>query len=100
MPAGKHYADVLVAPLISEKSNDMMIDLNKYVFKVAARATKNDVARAISEKYNVAVQDVNLINLPGKPKRVGRYKYESQTRRKAIVTLADGERIAELNESA
>jgi large subunit ribosomal protein L23 len=99
MPAGKHYADVLVAPLISEKSNDLMIDMNKYVFTVAPRATKNDVARAISEKYNVAVKHVNLINLPGKPKRVGRYKFESQIRRKAVITLAPGEKIADLTEA-
>jgi large subunit ribosomal protein L23 len=97
---GKHYADVLVAPLISEKSNDLMIDLNKYVFAVAPRATKTDVANAIKEKYNVAVRDVNLINLPGKPKRVGRYKFESQVRRKAVITLAPGEMIADLNETA
>lgn len=100
MPAGKHYADVLVTPLISEKSNDQMIDLNKYVFKVASGATKKDVARAISEKYGVRVESVNLMNLPGKPKRVGRYRFQSQVRRKAVITLAQGERIADLTEAA
>jgi large subunit ribosomal protein L23 len=96
--AHKHYADVLVAPVVSEKTNDRMIDLNKYTFAVDQRATKTDVARAIAEKFDVKVLDVNLINLPRKPKRAGRYKFQSDLRRRAIITLAEGERIAELTE--
>jgi large subunit ribosomal protein L23 len=96
--AHKHYADILVAPVISEKSNDKMIDLNKYTFTVAPSATKNDVARAITEKFEVKVVSVNLINLPRKPKKAGRYKFQSDLRRRAIITLAQGDRIAELTE--
>ena len=99
MPAGKHYADVLVAPKISEKANDVMIELNQYVFEVAQGATKTDVRRAIVEKYGVVVLGVNMINLPRKPKRAGRHAYMTDKRRKAVITLAEGERIPDLTEA-
>lgn len=94
-----HYADVLVCPVITEKSNDLMIELGKYVFTVTSRATKTDVRRAVSERFNVKVASVNLINLPRKPKRAGTHKFKTNIRRKAIVTLAPGERIPELSEA-
>lgn len=97
---GFHFADILVAPVISERTNDLMIQENKYVFMVTERATKCDVKRAISERFNVKVLDVNIINLPRKPKRAGRHNYMSAKRRKAIVSLAEGERIRELSEAA
>jgi large subunit ribosomal protein L23 len=96
---GKHYADVLVTPKISEKSNDEMIDKNQYTFVVAPDATKSDVRRAITEKYGVQVLSVNMINLPRKPKRWGRFNFEAHKRRKAIVTLAQGDRIPDLTEA-
>ena len=94
-----HYADILVCPVVTEKSNDLMIGLNKYVFTVSPRATKTDVRRAVSERFNVKVAGVNLINLPRKPKRAGTHKFKTNIRRKAIVTLVEGERIAELSEA-
>ena len=95
----KHFADVLIAPKLSEKSNDAMIELNQYTFEITAGSTKPDVRRAISEKYGVTVVDVNLINLPRKIKRAGRFEYQTAKRRKAIITLAAGERIADLTEA-
>lgn len=94
-----HHADILVAPVISERTNDLMINQNKYVFLVTPRATKTDVKRAVAERFNVRVAAVNLINLPRKPKRVGRREYMTNKRRKAVVTLAQGERIMELSEA-
>jgi large subunit ribosomal protein L23 len=97
--AGKHYADVLVAPKVSEKSNDLMIDMNQYTFIVAQGATKTDVRRAIMEKYGVTVTNVSLINLPRKPKRFGRHSFMSDKRRKAVIKLAEGDRISDLTEA-
>ena len=94
-----HFADILIHPIITEKSNELMIEERKYMFIVAPRATKTDIRRAVSVRFNVQVMDVNLINLPRKPKKAGRHAYKTERRRKAIVTLAPGERIAELNEA-
>ncbi|MCC7478636.1 50S ribosomal protein L23 [bacterium] len=97
---GFHYADILVAPVISERTNDLMILENKYVFMITERATKTDVKRAIHERFGVDVKDVNIINLPRKPKRAGRFNYMSGKRRKAIVSLAEGQQIRDLTEAA
>ena len=94
-----HYADILIAPIISEKSNEMMMEQNKYMFHVSQRSTKTDIRRAISERFGVTVAAVNLVNLPRKPKRAGRHFYKSEKRRKAIVTLAEGQNIPELSEA-
>jgi large subunit ribosomal protein L23 len=94
-----HYADVLVAPIISEKSNEMMMGLGKYMFMVSPRATKTDIARAVSERFGVKVTAVHIVNLPRKPKRAGRHTYHTAKRRKAIITLAEGEHIPELSEA-
>jgi large subunit ribosomal protein L23 len=93
-----HYADILIAPVISERTNDLMSLENKYVFLITPRATKTDVKRAIGERFNVQVKEVNIINLPRKPKRLGRRQYMTGVRRKAIVSLAEGQRIQELGE--
>lgn len=94
-----HYADVLVSPIITEKSNELMIEEGKYLFLVAAHATKTDIKRAVSARFNVKVADVNIVNLPRKPKRYGRTEFVTEIRRKAIVTLSPGQRIAELTEA-
>jgi len=94
-----HYADVLIQPAVSEKSNDLMIEQNKYVFIVAPRASKTDIRRAVAERFNVTVTDVNIVNLPRKSKRVGMHRYYTGRRRKAIVTLAAGQTIPELSEA-
>lgn len=94
-----HYADILVAPVISERTNILMEEQNKYVFLITPKATKNDVRRAVGERFKVEVGDVNIINLPRKPKRVGRRQYMTQPRRKAIVQVLAGQRIMELTEA-
>ena len=94
-----HYADILIAPVISERTNILMESQNKYVFMIAPRATKTDVRRAVQERFKVEVGDVNIINLPRKPKRLGRREYLAPARRKAIVQVLGGKPIAELTEA-
>jgi large subunit ribosomal protein L23 len=94
-----HYADVLITPVVSEKTNEMMVNENKYVFVVAPRATKVDIRRAVSERFNVRVAKVNLINLPCKPKRYGGRAFVTPKRRRAIVTLVEGQGIPELSQA-
>jgi len=91
-----HHADILIAPVISERTNILM-ESNKYVFMITAKATKTDVKRAVAERYKVAVSDVNIINLPRKPKRVGRREYLTAVRRKAVVKVDKA--IPELTEA-
>ncbi|MCF7790951.1 MAG: 50S ribosomal protein L23 [Victivallales bacterium] len=79
--------------LITEKTMDLK-DSSKYVFKVDKKATKVDIARAVENIYNVKVQDVNVLNHKGKPKRLGQRSLKmgrTAATKKAIVTLSEGE---------
>jgi large subunit ribosomal protein L23 len=79
--------------LVTEKSM-VLKDASKYVFKVNKKATKIDIARAVESIYSVKVQDVNVINHKGKPKRLGQRSPKmghTAAIKKAIVTLSEGE---------
>jgi large subunit ribosomal protein L23 len=84
--------EVLIRPVVTEKST-IMSDLNKYVFKVDKNATKISVKQAVKALYNVEPEKVNMVVVRGKKKRV-RYKsgYKPSWK-KAIVTLAKGDKI-------
>ena len=98
MSSERHPSDIIRYPIISEKSMDIT-DQGKYIFVVSPGATKAEIRRAISELYNVDVVRVNVINLPRKPKMWGRHKYRTGKVRKAIVTLAEGQTIAQITEA-
>ncbi len=93
-----HYADILLRPVITERSMEAA-RFGKYTFVVSDAANKIDVKRAVKERFGVDAVDVNIINLPGKLKRAGRFEYKQQVRRKAIVTLAEGQEIPEIIEA-
>ena len=84
--------DILIRPLISERSTDLMQD-GKFVFVVDKRANKIQIAQAVKEIFNVTVEDVNTINVKGKIKRRGRTVGRTNSYKKAIVKLAAGETI-------
>ena len=88
----KHYSDIIIAPVITEKS---MLERqnNVYIFKAAKTATKEDIKRAIEEAFGVEVKSVNTLNTKSKRRRVGRYAGKTKTYKKAIVTLKDGSSI-------
>ncbi|MCE2347587.1 50S ribosomal protein L23, partial [Streptococcus thermophilus] len=69
-------------------SADLM-DSKKYTFDVALTATKLQVRDAIEEIFDVKVKSVNIMNVRGKEKRVGRYTGKTARRRKAIVALTE-----------
>ncbi len=88
--------DVLRRPLVTEKSNYQSGKLNQYVFEVTLDATKNMIKDAVETIFNVEVVRVNVINVP--PKRSRRWRSRRMLVRrsaykKAIVTLAPGNRI-------
>ena len=84
--------DVLVRPLVSEKSMLLMGE-NKYSFEVAKDANKIDIKRAVEEQFDVTVLNVTTRNNRGKVKRQGRYEGKRPDKKKAIVTLKDGDKI-------
>lgn len=80
--------DIILRPVINEKSTNLMDD-KKYTFDVLLTATKTQVRNAVEEIFDVKVKNVNIMNVRGKDKRVGRYTGKTARRRKAIVTLTN-----------
>jgi large subunit ribosomal protein L23 len=84
--------DVLLAPVVSEKSYGLL-DENKYTFLVSPDANKTEIKIAVESVFKVRVTDVNTLNRPGKKRRT-RYGYGKRPdTKRAIVTVAPGERI-------
>ena len=78
--------DIIIKPIITEKSMDMLAD-KRYVFKVAADATKPEIAAAVEEMFDVEVASVNTISMKKKPKRLGVHAGYTGEWKKAIVSL-------------
>jgi large subunit ribosomal protein L23 len=87
----KHY-DVVVKPVITEKST-LVSEFNQVVFKVANDATKPEIKAAVEALFGVKVLGVNTLVQKGKTKRWRGKEYRRSDEKKAIVTLADGDRI-------
>lgn len=85
--------DIIKAPIITEKSQNIASNDRKYVFKVDAKANKTQIKQAIESIFKVKVDSVNTINVRGKKKRVGRYTGLTNKYKKAIVTLALNNKI-------
>lgn len=85
--------EVLVKPLLSEKSNHVRETANKYSFKVLPKATKSDVRKAVEALFNVKVTGVQTLVTRGKIKRRGNAASKLSNTKKAIVTLAEGNKI-------
>ena len=88
-----NYRDIIKAPIITEKSANLAADEKTYVFKVDVKANKSQIKDAIEKIINVKVEKVNTINVHPKKKRVGRYTGMTNKYKKAIVTLANGNKI-------
>ncbi len=84
---------VLVAPHISEKATVIGDLNNQVVFKVLHDATKPEVKRAVETLFEVKVKAVNMVNIKGKRKRLGRNPGRRSDLRKAYVTLMPGHEI-------
>ena len=84
--------DILVRPLITERTTQLMAE-GKYVFVVAKAANKIEIAKAVAEIFKVKVAKVNTVNVLGKTKRMGRTQGKRPDYKKAIVKLAPGETI-------
>jgi large subunit ribosomal protein L23 len=84
--------DVILAPVITEKSSAAS-DANQVVFKVRRDATKPEIKAAIEKLFGVTVLQVNTLTRKGKTKRFRGVKGRQQDVKKAIVRLAEGDKI-------
>ena len=89
----KYLEDVLIQPLISEKSYDRIADSNSYTFFVHTSSTKPEIKRAVEEIFEVDVLSVNTMYKKGKKKKFGYVLGQQSTRKVAIVTLGEGQTI-------
>lgn len=84
---------IIIRPIITEKSMMLKERENKYTFEVHPKATKKDIKDAIEKLFNVKVEKVNTINIKGKRKRIGRIVTKSKNWKKAIVKIREGDTI-------
>ena len=91
-------ADVIREPVITEKATNS-IEFNQYTFEVDHRAAKPDIKAAIESMFSVKVIGVNTMNPPRRSRRVGKFAGKRSQVKKAIVRLADGDKIQLFPES-
>jgi len=84
--------DIIIRPVITEKSS-ALAELNKYTFEVHRSANKIQIRQAVEQIFKVKVLNVNTMNVHGKPKRMGAFIGKTRSWKKAIVSLAEGQRI-------
>ena len=88
-----NYRDIIIRPIITEKSMRYMDEDNKVTFEVAKGTNKIEVARAVEHIFGVDVEKVNIMKVKPKKKRVGRYVGKTKAVRKAIVKIKAGQDI-------
>ena len=84
---------VIIRPIISEKSYNLIENEGQYTFQVDRRANKNQIKRAVENAFDVSVAKVNTTNVKSKPKRQGLTRGRTSTWKKAVVKLVEGDRI-------
>ena len=98
MTAAKKYPadrlmNVVLAPVVSEKSTFVADKNRQYVFRVADRATKPEIKAAVELMFKTKVKDVTVLNVRGKERRFGRLSGRRRNWKKAYVRLAEGQEI-------
>jgi large subunit ribosomal protein L23 len=88
-----HVYEVIKRPVLTEKSGYQVDELNRYTFEVDRRANRLQVKEAVQTAFDVTVVNVNIINVHGKQRRLGRSVGRTSDWKKAVVTLAPGESI-------
>ena len=87
------YYDIIKAPIITERTTQLIESQNKYTFKVDRKANKVEIKKAVETIFNVNVLSVNTINVLPKFKRMGKYEGYKNAYKKAVVKLAEGQKI-------
>ena len=90
-------SEVLIKPILTEKANAQQEKLRRYAFRVARKANKLEIKKAVEEVYGVTIVDVNTIVVPGKNKtrytKKGFVQGQKPAFKKAMITVAEGETI-------
>lgn len=90
-------SEVLIKPILSEKANNQQEKLRRYAFRVAKKANKLEIKKAVENFYGVTVTNVNTVVAPAKSKtrytKAGFIAGQKSSYKKAFVTIADGESI-------
>lgn len=85
---------ILIRPVLTEKMLRMQEDANKYAFQVSIQANKIEIKKAIEDKFNVLIENVQTMNVKGKTKRMNTRRGLTRGKRsdwkKAVVTLREG----------
>ena len=89
----KNLSQVLMRPIVTEKTTDLSSQSNKYVFQVAMDSNKVEIRQAVEKFFGVKVLDVRTMRMTGKPKRVRLVAGYRPNWKKAIVTLKAGDTI-------
>ncbi len=85
--------DIISYPIITERSTELREGMNKVLFIVNPNANKIQIKRAVEELLKVKVEKVNLINMPEKKKKLGKFEGIKSGKKKAVVTLKQGEKL-------
>src|ERR1700722_9672128 len=91
--------DVIKRPIVSEKSTALAEVGNRYAFEVAPQANKQEIRDAVQQLFNVRVREVRTMMVHGKLKRMARSEVKRPNWKKALVTLAEGQKIDFFNTS-
>lgn len=88
-----NFTEVLIAPILSEKSVTIKDAENRYTFRVNPKSNKTEIKKAIETLFKVKVTAVRTANLPGKLHKVGRHEGYRSDWKKAVVTVKAGQKI-------
>ena len=88
-----HYFDVIVSPILTEKTMNLTQKQNKITIKVNSKSSKEEIKDAFEAIFGIKVASVNVINVRPKAKRLGRYEGKVSGYKKAIVKLAEGQSL-------
>ena len=91
----KSVKDILIAPMLSEKSSGLRFDTNQYVFRVAESANKIEIKKAVETRFNVIVDDVRTLRVRGKVKNTRGIVGNRPSWKKAFVHVRQGDSISE-----
>ena len=90
--------DIIIRPLVTEKTLKTQENANTVVFQVKKGANKYQIKAAVEEIFNVKVEEVHTVNCKAKSKRMGRYEGKTNAIKKAYITLAEGNNITILSD--
>ncbi len=85
--------EIIVRPIVTEKTSNMREESNRYVFEVASAANKIEIKRAVEDIFDVHVEKVTTWFTRGKMRRRGQHAGKTPDRKRAAVTLKEGDSI-------